>query len=332
MRVLVTGGSGFLGRRVIELLLGQGHDVRAYLRRPVPGLARLGASVVLGTLEDAGSLRAAMAGADAVIHCAGKTGVWGPLEGYLRANTMATSNVLKAAIESGIGYFVHTSTPSVAHLGESLEGVDEGAPYMDDRRQGYPYSKMLSEREVLAANSPSFRTLALRPHLVWGPRDPHFLPRLFDMEGKGKLRFFSGGPYLVSHTYIDNAAHAHLLALERMEAGAPVGGLAYFIAEERPMDIGDLVNSLLGCGGRGPVESEVPKSLGRAYGAACELAWRLLRLPGEPPMTSFTASQLSTSHYFDLTRARTLLGYKPLVALDDAFAALAAWLKENPLD
>jgi nucleoside-diphosphate-sugar epimerase len=330
MRVLLTGASGFLGGRVLDLLLHKGHEVTLYLRRDVPGLEARAHRVAKGPLDDQGGVREAAGGCEAVIHCAGKTGTWGPLGGYLRANAQGTAAVLNGAREAGARLFVHTSTPSVVHQGESLSAVDESAPYMGDKRYGYPYSKMLAERMVLGADSPSFRTLALRPHLIWGPGDPHFLPRLFAMEERGRLRFLSGGPHLVSHCFIDNAAHAHLLALERLAEGAPVSGLAYFIAEPEPLPIKDLVNSLLACGGRPPVEREVPRALGRAYGALCELLWGLLRLSGEPPMTSFAARQMSTSHYFDLSRARDVLGYSPVVGVQEAFLRLKAHLGGKP--
>ena len=330
MRVFVTGGSGFLGRRIIELLLSGGSEVRAYARRPLPELEAMGAETVTGGFGDAERLLEGMEGCQGVIHAAGKTGVWGPLSEYVEANFKGTEQVSEAARRAGVPNFVYTSTPSVAHRGRSLRGATEDAPYVTSKRHGYPYSKMLAERLVLGLDSPGFRTLALRPHLIWGPGDPHFLPRIFRMASRGRLRFFSGGPHLVSHTFIDNAAHAHVHALERLAAGARVSGLSYFIAEPEPMDVKALVNRILACGGRPPVEREVPPWLGRLFGTLCELLWTLLPLRGEPPMPSFTAVQLSTSSYFDLTRAGTVLGWKPAVGTDEGFERLTLHLKDNP--
>ncbi|MDR2198422.1 MAG: NAD-dependent epimerase/dehydratase family protein [Deltaproteobacteria bacterium] len=330
MLVLVTGGGGFLGKRVIELLIQEGFQARAYLRRPLPELREAGAEAFYGTLEDQARLEEAARGAEAVIHLAAKTGVWGRLDDFLEANARGTERLLDAARKSGARYFVHASTPSVVHRGGDLVNADESAPYLTEKRFPYPYSKMLAERAVLEANSPSFKTLALRPHLVWGPGDPHFLPRLFEMERRGKLKFFKGGPYLVSHTYIDNAAHAHVLALKSLAAGKEVSGLPYFISEPEPMDVKELVNSLLRCGNRPEASGEAPRFLGRAYGALCEGIYRLLRLSGEPPMTAFTAIQLSTSHYFNIQRAVSLLDYRPLVTTKEAFSRLALYLKEHP--
>ncbi|MDR2340059.1 MAG: NAD-dependent epimerase/dehydratase family protein [Deltaproteobacteria bacterium] len=332
MRVLATGGSGFLGGRVLGLLLSGGHEVVAYSRRDIPGGVAKGSKPFLGELSDPKALREACDGCEAVVHCAGKTGTWGPLAGYLKVNTEGTSNLLKAAKDAGARLFVHTSTPSVVHQAGGLKAADESAPYTGDKGYGYPYSKMLAEKMVLEANRDSFRTLALRPHLIWGPGDPHFLPRILDMAKRGRLRYLSGGPYLVSHTYIDNAAHAHALALRRLAEDDTVAGLAYFIAEPEPMDVKDLVNALLACGGLPPVEREVPRWLARAFGTICGFLWAKLRLKGEPPMTGFTARQLSTSHYFDISRAKTLLGYEPVVGTAEAFERLKEYLSGKSQD
>jgi nucleoside-diphosphate-sugar epimerase len=330
MKVLVTGGSGFLGGRVIELLLEDGREVRAYSRRPLPGLEAKGAQVVLGGFGDADRLAAAMEGAGAVVHCAGRTGVWGPLEPFLESNTRGAERMLEAARRSDPKIFIYTSSPSVAADKGGLEGADEDAPYVTSRRHGYPYSKMLAEKAVLAAGSPGFRTLALRPHLIWGPGDPHFLPRIFRLEARGRLRIVSGGPYLASHTFIDNAANAHLLALRALESGTAASGKSFFIAEPKPMDVWELINRILACGGRPPVTKTAPRFLLKAYGAVCELLWRALPLKGEPPMTSFTAGHLSSSHWFDIGRAERLLGYRPKVRLEDAFRLLAESLGGQP--
>jgi nucleoside-diphosphate-sugar epimerase len=322
--VLVTGAGGFLGGRTAAMLAASGRKVRI-LWRPRPGRRPpAGFEAVEGDLADQASLEAAVRGVDSVIHCAGLAGVWGPLDGYVETNTMGTARLLAAARRQGCKRLVYTSTPSVVHSGGDLAGVDERAPYSHDTSQPYAYSKMLAERLVLAADSPSLRTLALRPHLIWGPGDPHLLPRLEDRARRGRLVLFSGGPWKVDATFVDNAAEAHLAALARLEAGADCAGQAYFIAQDEPVDLNILINSLLAAVGAPEARRRIGRRAGLAAAAAVEGLWRLLRLEGEPPITVFTVRQMSSSHYYDLSKARRLLGYRPKVSTAEGLGRLSA--------
>lgn len=330
VKVLVTGGQGFVGRRVLDFLLERKYQVRALTRRPAQDLDEAGAEVFQADLLDLDAVRQAAEGVDGVIHCAAKSGVWGSLPEYIRANTCATINLLAAARRAKVGWFVHTSSPSVAHTGLPLEGVDESAPYAEDPWRPYPYSKMLAEKLVLAADSPDFRTVALRPHLVWGPGDPHFLPRLEARARAGRLLLLKSTA-LVDATYIDNAAGALLTAAEKLRAGgAPaeaIGGRAYFIAQGEPLTVPDLVGSLLAAisppGRPLTVRFLIPPWLGLFAGTALEKIWALFKFRGEPPLTRFVAEELSLPHWFNLSRARNELGYTPAISMSEGLRLLA---------
>ena len=326
MKILLTGGQGFLGRRVLDFLLDQGHEVRAATRRPAPELDALGVETVLADLQDPAAANRAAQGVEGVIHCAARSGVWGPLDEYIQANTLTTLNALAAARRGGAGWFVHTSSPSVVHTGRALDGVDESAPYMANPGQPYPYSKMLAEKMVLAADEPGFRTTALRPHLIWGPGDPHFLPRLAAKAKAGRLWLLKSEA-LVDATYVDNAAQAHLLAAEKLAAGSEnVGGRAYFIAQGEPLTAADMIIKLLAAISREPeplsVRGFLPAWLGRAAGAALEKIWELLPLKGEPPLTGFVAEELTLPHWFNLDQARRDLGYNPGISMEEGLRRL----------
>ncbi|MDR1080170.1 MAG: NAD-dependent epimerase/dehydratase family protein [Deltaproteobacteria bacterium] len=311
--VLLTGATGYLGRRVLELLIGAGYVVRALARRPAPELRALGAQVARGDLEDREALAAAAEGVWAVVHCAARTGVWGPLPEYLRANLLGTRNMMDAARGAGAEVFVYTSSPSAVYDGRDLEGIDESYSALPPERFPYARSKALAEREVLSAAAPGFRTAALRPHLVWGPGDTHFLPRILKAAGAGKLKLFRGGPYTVDPTYIDDAARAHLLALESLARGERASGRAFFLGQGELVDSRDFINGLLAAGGLPPAVPSLPPGPGRLAARAAEGIWKLFRLGGEPPVTYFTALQLTTSHWFSLAAAREILGYVPEV-------------------
>jgi nucleoside-diphosphate-sugar epimerase len=330
MKILLTGGQGFLGRRVLDFLLEKGYRVRAAVRRPAPELEALGVETIRADLRDPEAARRAAQGVEGVIHCAAKSGVWGPLDDFIQANTLATSHLLTAARQGGAGWFVHTSSPSVAHSGRPLAGVDETAPYAAAPCHAYPYSKMLAEKIALAADQPGFRTLALRPHLIWGPGDPHFLPRLTAKARAGRLWLLKSTA-LVDATYIDNAAQAHLLAAEKLAANpGQVGGRAYFIAQDEPLTAADMLLKLLAAAAR-PGENLAPRGflparLGLAAGSALEQVWKLLGLHGEPPLTRFVAEELTLPHWFDLSRAKQELGYHPAVSMAEGLRRLAASL------
>ena len=322
MRILLTGAQGFLGRRLLEMLRERGHEVRALVRRPAPELAGLAEVREVDLAAGPEVLARAVAGCRGVIHCAARSGVWGKLPDFIQANFLTTLNLLTAARLSGLQWFVHTSSPSVVHTGRPLDGVDESAPYLETG-PGYPYSKMLAERLVLASTLPA---VALRPHLIWGPRDPHFLPRLTARARAGRL-FLLKSQALVDATYIDNAAWAHVLAAEKLASGAPIGGRAYFIAQGEPLTAAAMIEKLLAAvsppGGPAlKVAGALPAKLGLAAAGALEKTWGLLRLPGEPPLTRFVAEELTLPHWFDLSRARQDLGYQPLVSLAEGLALL----------
>jgi nucleoside-diphosphate-sugar epimerase len=312
-RVLVTGGGGFLGRAIVRRFLARGE---------YPELAAAGVECHRGDIANAVVVTRAVAGCDIVVHTAAKAGVWGSHESYVLANVVGTDNVIEACIEHRVRKLVFTSSPSVTFAGEHQEGVDERAPIAGTFLSSYPETKAEAERHVLAANGPELATVALRPHLIFGPGDPHIAPRMIDRAKAGRLRIVGTGRTLVDMTYVDNAADAHILAAERLEPGSPIAGKAYFITNGEPWPIADLVNGILRAGGLPPVTKHI--STGAAYniGAVLEPIWRLFGLAGEPPMTRFVARQLGTAHWFDIAAARRDLGYDPKVSIDEGMERL----------
>jgi nucleoside-diphosphate-sugar epimerase len=234
-----------------------------------------------------------------------------------------TENVIAACKKHGVRKLVYTSTPSVVHGGGDLEGADESVPYPDHYEAPYPETKAKAERAVLAANGPELATVSLRPHLIWGPGDPHLVPRILARARAGKLRRVGTRPVKVDVTYIDNAADAHLLAGDRLDVGSPVAGKAYFISNGEPVDLWEFINRVLAAAGLPPVTMTVSVWKARLAGQVLEWVYRTLRLPGEPPMTRFVASQLSTSHWYDIAAARRDLGYSPGVSVEEGLRRLA---------
>ena len=214
MKALVTGGGGFLGRAIVERLVARGDTVRSFSRGDYPELRQLGVQIVRGDIADREAVVAACHGCDVIFHVAAKAGIWGRFEDYHRANVVGTENVLAGCSAHGIARLVYTSSPSVVFHGADMEGVDESAPYPDAYHAHYPKTKAVAERRVLAANGPNLATVALRPHLIWGPRDNHLVPRI--IRRAGSLRRIGAEDKRVDCVYIDNAADAHVLAADRL--------------------------------------------------------------------------------------------------------------------
>ena len=324
--VLVTGGGGFLGRAVVERCLARGYAVRVYGRTPLtPGLA---ARVAFhrGDLSDAATLAAAVRGCDFVFHVAAKAGVWGKWEEYVRSNITGTETVVQACRDHGVKALVYTSTPSVVFNGESFRGADESLPYGDNWLCAYAETKAIAEEVALKAASEKLKVCALRPHLIWGPGDPHIFPRVLARARAGKLRIVGDGQNQVDVTHVDTAADAHLGALDALLAGR-ANGKAYFLSQGEPVKLWEFINRLLVGAGEKPVTCRISQGTAYWLGALLEGVWTLFRLKGEPPMTRFVAVELAKDHWYDVSAARRDLGLKPAVETWAELDRLAATLR-----
>ncbi len=322
MKVLVTGGTGFLGSAIVRMLIAKGHITRSFSRGDYPHLRAAGMDIQRGDLTDMEALRQAASDCDAVIHTAAKAGVWGPAEDYERTNVQGTRNVIQVCRELQIRRLVYTSSPSVVFTGGDEDGIDESTPYAQRFLADYPRTKTLAEQAVLAANDLELTTLALRPHLIWGPGDPHLVPRVLSRARAGKLALVGNGSNLVDSTYVENAALAHLLALDKLAPEATCAGKAYFISNGEPLAMETLLNHILSAANLPPITRYIQPQLAYAAGAILEMVYRRLWPQHEPIMTRFLARQLATSHWFQLDRARQDLGYQPPINLDEGFQRL----------
>ena len=326
MKALVTGGGGFLGKAIVKRLRERGDEVCSFSRNPHPELTEMGVEHCRGELADAGAVKRAAEGCDIIFHVAAKAGVWGPYEEFYRANVLGTKHVIDACRLHGIKRLVYTSSPSVVFDGSDMEGVDESIPYPEHFEAFYPQTKAEAEQLVLQANDQTLATVALRPHLIWGPEDNHLVPRILERGAKGALRKLGSRECLVDTVYIDNAALAHLQAADHLAVGSVVAGKAYFLSQGEPLPIWDVVNRILDAGGLPPVTRIISPSLAYTIGAILEKVYGLLNLKGEPRMTRFVAKELSTSHWFDLSAARNDFGYQPEVTFDEGIERLREWL------
>ena len=308
MKILVTGGGGFVGGYVIERLLARGYAVRSIGRSSQPQLEAQGVEVVCGDLTDAAAVSAACEGVDAVFHVAARAGVWGSWDSYYQPNVIGTRNVVAACQQQGVGRLIYTSTPSVVFTGQPIRGGDESLPYGKNWLCHYAHTKAIAEAEALAANSESLKIVALRPHLIFGPGDPHLLPRVIESVQAGRLKIIGDGKSRVDVSYVGNVADAHLDAFDALAAGTGAGQ-AYFISQGESVELWPWVNSILAGLGHAPLMKRVPLPVAYAVGALCEGLWKVLGRRNEPPITRFVAVELAKDHYFDISAARRDLGY-----------------------
>jgi nucleoside-diphosphate-sugar epimerase len=302
MKVLVTGGGGFVGRHVIRELLAAGHQAVAYQRSLPESLAGEGVEIRQGSLLQKDALRSALDGCDAVVHTAAKAGVWGPRHEYFATNVEGTRILTELMTETGIRRLVYCSTPSVVFSGSPFEGDDESLPYGRNWTCAYPESKAVAEQLVLEwGRSGQGEVIALRPHLIWGIGDPHLLPPVITRCREGKLKMVGDGTNRVDTTRVENVARAHLLALEALERPTAVNR-PYFISQGEPVILWDWVNGILQRLDIPPLEKRVSLSTAYRAGAVFEWIWRLLGKQSIPPITRFVAVELAKSHWFSIEK------------------------------
>jgi len=329
MKVLVTGGGGFLGSTVARQLLARGDEVTVLGRGRYPKVEALGASGLSWDLsQEKPGLSEALQGFDAVIHSAARAGVWGSRHDYWSINVEGTRRLVEACEAAGVPKFVYTGSPSCTFDGSDHENATEAdCPYPEDFEAIYPESKAAAEKLVLAANGDALATTSLRPHLIYGPGDPHLLPRVVQRNRAGRLAIVGTGENKVGITYVENAAAAHVQALDALGPNSANAGKAYFITDPEPVAIWTWINRILGELGEEPVSRKVPLGVARFGGGLLEGVWELFGLEGEPPMTRFVAAQLASTHWYDLSAARADFGYAPPVEAAAGFLSTVEDLK-----
>jgi len=314
MKVLVTGGGGFIGSALVHELVKSGYQVTSFSRNDYPALRRMGVDVRRGDLSDTESVSKACEGMDIVFHVAAKAGVTGSYSDYYRTNIEGTRNIINACKLNKIKYLIYTSSASVVFDGKNIEGADESLPYPVKPVSYYTATKAFAEQLVLQANSPFLRTLSLRPHIVYGPGDNHLFPRIISRVKTGKLRRIGNGKNIVDISYIDNVVSAHINAAEAVISKPEVTGQAYFITNGEPVLLWGFLNIMIGMSGYEPILKSVPAQPAYILAGMAEVFYKIFFRSREPVLTRFIVKELTGSHWFDISRARRLLNYNPEIS------------------
>jgi nucleoside-diphosphate-sugar epimerase len=306
MKVLVTGGGGFLGSAIIDKLIKAGYEVTSFSRSEHENIKGFGAGFIQGDLKIAEQVSEAVYGMDAVIHTAAMVGYWGKYDDFYDVNVNGTKNIVHACRKNGIRNLVFTSSPSVIFNGKDMEGSDETVPYPAKYDSFYSKTKAIAERYLLSSNDTELRTLSLRPHLIWGPGDTHIIPGLIERAKQGKMIKVGDGKNIAS-------------------TGRP-----YFITNGEPRNVWEFIGEILKAAGLGPIKRSVPAGPALAYGVLLETYYKVFRKGKEPPLSRFLVKELITSHWYDISAARKELGYEPKVTMDEGLKRLKDWFDRNP--
>ncbi len=321
-KVLVTGGGGFVGSYIVKQLRAMDISCVVLGRNIYPAIEAMGAECVRGDIADAACVHDIMEDIDTVFHVAALAGIWGKWEDYHRINVLGTENVLAASRKNGVRNFIYTSTPSVVFNGDDIINGDESLPYGNNVLCHYAKSKIIAEKLVLANNSGEMKSCAIRPHLIWGPGDPHLIPRLLERGRQKELKKVGNGKNLVDISYVENVATAHILAAQNLEDSGSAAGKAYFISQGEPVNLWDWIDDLFLRFQVPAIEKRVPFALAYAAGSILEKIHTVFAPDKEPKMTRFLAEQLAKSHCFSIKNAAKDLGYIPSISTEEGLNRL----------
>ncbi|MDX2094062.1 MAG: NAD-dependent epimerase/dehydratase family protein [Kofleriaceae bacterium] len=306
----VTGGSGFLGRRLIAALVARGIPVRALARSEAAAttVRTVGAEVVRGDLDDVNAMTAGMRGCDVVFHSAAYVKEFGELAEFMRANVAGTEHALAAARAAGVQRFVHVGTEAVLADGKPIVRADETRPYPAHPAGPYPITKGLAERAVLASNHGGLETVAIRPRFIWGKGDTSLLGQFVNAVKAGRFAWIGGGRYLTSTCHVDNVVEGALLAATK---GTP--GAIYFLSDGEPVEFRSFITDLLATQGVDPGRRNVPVWLAKSIAAAT--SWMTV-----PPISKTALAVMGHEVTVDDTKARRELGYTGKVTREAGLA------------
>lgn len=321
-KVLVTGAGGFLGSYIVRDLLLRNYEVYSFSRKKYPKLEEMGVIQRQGDLANLADVERALEGMDAVIHTASQVGMWGRYEDFYKTNVVGTENIIHGCHTHHVKKCVYTSTPSVAFGNQSLCGVDESVDYPDRYYSMYAETKAFAEKKILLANNGRLSTVALRPHLIFGPGDLNLVPRVIHAAKAGRLKIVGDGENLVDVTYVENASLAHVMALEKLGPGSPISGKAYFLGQG-PIKLWDFTNEILKRSQMEPITKKVPFKVAYTAGFMIEMGLKLVgKYDIHPPMTRFIALQLGKSHYYSHSNLENDLGFRPKFSIEEGLDKL----------
>jgi nucleoside-diphosphate-sugar epimerase len=319
MKAFVTGGSGFVGRCMIQMLRDRGDEVVALARseQAAKQVTQLGAKAVRGDLLDEQAMILGMQDCDVVFHIAGFLSIWGQYKVFYETNVIGTECTLTAAQAANVACFVQIGAAASVFDRQPLSQIDETYPLQQPKFSPYIATKSIAEQRVIAANRPGFRTSVVRPAWIWGDGD-HALPQLVTAVKTGQFVWINQGDYPYMTTHVLNVCHGAILAAERSR-----GGQAYFLSDGDVVQFRRWVMTWLQIAGVKPGRLSIPRWVAWNAAGLLEAIWRIMRRKDTPPITRTMVRLIGQELTFTDRKAREELGYTPIVTRDSGLAELA---------
>lgn len=325
-RVLVVGGSGFLGSALVDRLLARGAAVRVLDVRAHPDPR---VESICGDIRNTADVERACAEVSAVFQTASLVD-WGPRKRQLLydINMQGNQNVIAACQRSGVRRLIYTSSIDVVFDGQPIVNGDERLPYPIKHLDDYGHTKALAEQDVIRANGQQgLATCALRTAGIYGPGDRYRLPAILREAQRGRMVRLGDGRAKFNHVYVSNAAHAHMLAAESLTLESPVAGQCYFITDHPATNFYDFFIPYLQALGYSTRMRRIPYTLAYTLAVISEAAARSGQQP--PLFTRYVVKSTCKDFSFTHAKAARDFGYEPIVPFEQAQAETIAWLWQS---
>jgi 2-alkyl-3-oxoalkanoate reductase len=317
MKTFITGGSGFLGQRLIARLKQEGHEVTALSRSPKSDalLKALGATTVRGSLTDIDAWQDTLQGQEVVVHAASPIDVWGDWRDFERDIVQASLDLYRAAARQKVRRFIQISSESVLQGDGPLLDVGEAHPYPAEPNSLYGKAKMQVEQGLLS-NITGTECIILRPTFIWGQGGEQ-LNKVVDKVKSGKFMWIDHGDVAMEMVHVDNVVECVLLALTQGGSGQ-----VYWVTDGRPMPAREFLGALLRARGVEAPDKSIPGSLARPVAAGVEAVWRLFGLKSVPPLSRFQLDFIALPRRYDLGKSQRELGYEPVRTFEQGLAEM----------